>query len=67
MSGNFKLGEKVYDELMKLSEEADRHRIDYNQRSRDTEQPYYWRGRRDEAGHFRDRIVALIESLGKTP
>jgi hypothetical protein len=61
----YRLGEKVYDELMKLAEEADRHRIDYNQRSRDTEQPHYWRGRRDEAGHFRDRFLSLLESLGK--
>lgn len=61
----FKLGEKVYEELLKLSEEAERHRIDYNQRSVDTEQPHYWCGRRDEAGHFRDRLIALLESLGK--
>jgi hypothetical protein len=61
----FKLGETVYGELLKLAEEAELHRIDYNQRSIDTEQPHYWRGRRDEVGRFRDRILALLESLGK--
>jgi hypothetical protein len=59
------LGKRVWDELNKLAEEAENHRIDYNLRSRDTEQPHYWRGRRDEAGHFRDKLVALMESLGK--
>jgi hypothetical protein len=61
----FSLGEKVYEELLKLSEEAERHRIEYNQRSIDTKETHYWRGRRDEAGHFRDRLIALLESLGK--
>jgi hypothetical protein len=61
----YRLGQSVYSELMRLATEAEKHRIEYDQRSRDTEQPHYWRGRRDEAGHFRDRIVALIESLGK--
>lgn len=61
----YALGKKVWKELNQLAEEAERHRIDYNQRSRDTDQPHYWRGRRDEAGHFRDKIIALMESLGK--
>jgi len=61
----YQLGKSVYLDLMKLAEEAERHRIDYDQRSRDTEQPHYWRGRRDEAGYFRDILLAFIESLGK--
>jgi hypothetical protein len=62
----FKLGETVYGELLKLSKEAELHRIDYNHRSIvDTGQLHYWHGRRDEAGHFRDRLLTLIESLGK--
>jgi hypothetical protein len=61
----YRLGKTVYSNLMKIAEEAEVHRVDYDQRSRDTEQPHYWRGRRDEAGHFRDRLLALLESLGK--
>lgn len=61
----YRLGQSVYSELMKIATEAEGHRIEYDRRSRDTEQPHYWRGRRDEAGHFRDRILTLLESLGK--
>ena len=61
----YRLGKNVYLNLMKIAEEAERHRIDYDQRSRDTEQPHYWRGRRDEAGYFRDAIIAMLETLGE--
>lgn len=64
----YRLGEQVYNDLLRLAEEAELHRIDYDQKSRDApgaEIFGYWKGRRDEAEHFRDRLIALIESLGK--
>ena len=64
----YRLGKNVYSNLMKIADEAEQHRIDYNQRIQEyasTESFGYWKGRRDEAGYFRDAILAMIESLGK--
>jgi hypothetical protein len=64
----YKLGEVVWKELNKLSEEAELYRIDYDKRVQEhasAESFGYWKGRRDEAGHFRDRLIALMESLGR--
>ena len=47
--------------IKKLGQEAESHRVDYHTRSIDTEQPHYWKGRRDEAGHFRDKIYEILE------
>ena len=59
----YKLGKTVMDSLMKLAEEAEVHRMNYNNLSQGSNQSQYWKGHRDEAGYFRDRLLALIESL----
>jgi hypothetical protein len=58
----FALANKVNE----IREEAEAHRVDYNQRAEETDSTHadgYWKGRRDEAGHFRDRLTAIIEPV----
>ena len=47
-------------QIAKLATDAEAHRVDYNQRTNGLENPEYWAGRRDEAGHFRDRLNAIV-------
>lgn len=52
--------------LIGLWNEAERHRVDYALRSTtpaSAESFGYWKGRRDEAGHFRDKIEMLIKEV----
>jgi hypothetical protein len=50
-------------QLLSLQEEAEQHRIEYDARrervSMTKETSEYWKGRRDEAGHFRDRLAEV--------
>uniref|UniRef100_A0A6M3IUN3 Uncharacterized protein n=1 Tax=viral metagenome TaxID=1070528 RepID=A0A6M3IUN3_9ZZZZ len=50
--------------LEQVRDEAEAHRLDYYLRSQTigaSEEPRaYWRGRMDEAGHLRDRLVAAL-------
>lgn len=66
---------RIESALNELEAEAERHRVEYNQRTHpgfkaavfavdDTNSPMvYWQGRRDEAGHFRDRLAAALTDL----
>lgn len=59
----YRLGKNVHQNLMKIVDEAEAHRVDYHTRSMFTEDSQYWKGRRDEAGFFRDAILKMLESL----
>ena len=57
--------EELKTKLEKLLQEAESHRADYNSRLPEAikasgESFGYWKGRRDEAGHFRDRLAAIL-------
>lgn len=62
LSGVEALERQLETKLTTLRKEAERHRADYEQRcalrmdGMTTESRDYWRGRRDEAGFWRDRL-----------
>ena len=63
----FELNDAVF-EIKKLLAEAEAHRVDYNKRlpeaiKASSESFGYWKGRHDEAGHFRDRITAILNAI----
>lgn len=51
-------------EIRHMGEDADTHREEYDKRSNGSmitsASAEYWRGRRDEAGYFRDRLFKLL-------
>ncbi len=56
----------MLDEKIKaLLEEAEQHRVEYTKRSTipqaSAEAFGYWKGRRDEAGYFRDKLTELLK------
>ncbi len=48
-------------ELLDLLSEMEEHRTRYTEQNAKDGDPY-WRGRRDEAGHFRDKLKAILDS-----
>ena len=54
--------EEAQAELKKLLAEAEEHRTRYTEQNSKDGDPY-WRGRRDEAGHFRDKLQKILDLL----
>ena len=50
----------MYQELLTLLLEMEEHRIRYTERNAKDGDPY-WRGRRDEAGYFRDKLLKILQ------
>lgn len=57
--------EKLKIAVRTIAEELEEHRVRYNVAAHDqdtgTFKKEYWAGRRDEAGHFRDKLLKVLD------
>jgi hypothetical protein len=57
----------LYHKIVQIRNEAEIHRHRYSFFSGNEMQTSYWKGRRDEAGHFRDRLNDALNSDVELP